>query len=222
MSDRSSEEEKTKHKQTWAVAALAALLFVPLFITRGFPGFDFWWWMAANLVVLLALTAFLDPAGWVGLWEDWRHRLGVKLGAGLLSAGVLYLVFGVGNFLARRLFPFAGSGIADVYAFKVGASGLRIALLMALVIGPGEELFWRCFLQRRLQEQWGGWRGFLAATGLYCLVHVSSGNLMLVLAAAVCGVFWGLLYWRWRSAALNVVSHTVWDLAVFLLFPFGG
>ena len=43
---------------------------------------------------------------------------------------------------------------------------------------------------------------------------------MLVLAAAVCGLFWGYLYMRTGSALLVVVSHTVWDIAVFLIVPF--
>jgi len=41
-----------------------------------------------------------------------------------------------------------------------------------------------------------------------------------VLAAALCGVFWGYLYLRLRSVWLNVISHLVWDLAVFMFFPF--
>ncbi len=55
---------------------------------------------------------------------------------------------------------------------------------------------------------------------LYTAVHLASGNIMLVLAAAVCGVFWGWLYLRYRSPVLNIVSHTLWDLAVFVVFPF--
>ena len=43
---------------------------------------------------------------------------------------------------------------------------------------------------------------------------------MLVLAAMVCGIFWGLLYLRFESPLINMVSHTVWDIAVFIVFPF--
>ena len=62
--------------------------------------------------------------------------------------------------------------------------------------------------------------GFALTALLYTAVHLSSGNIMLVLAAAVCGVFWGWLYLRFRSPILNIVSHTLWDLAVFVVFPF--
>lgn len=42
---------------------------------------------------------------------------------------------------------------------------------------------------------------------------------MLILAAGLCGLFWGFLYVQNGSILLNIVSHTVWDVAIFLLFP---
>jgi hypothetical protein len=42
---------------------------------------------------------------------------------------------------------------------------------------------------------------------------------MLVFAAAVCGVFWGLLYTAWQSPVLNAVSHTAWALMIFIIRP---
>jgi membrane protease YdiL (CAAX protease family) len=42
---------------------------------------------------------------------------------------------------------------------------------------------------------------------------------MLIGAAAVCGLFWGLLY-QWRKNIFTViVSHAVWDVVVMVLFP---
>jgi uncharacterized protein len=206
--------------QPLAVAALAAALFVPLFVVRGIGAFDFWWWMSANLAVLLALTSALDRRQLILFAQDILERPAAKIGLGALAAAALYAVFFVGNIAARRILPFAGSGIAQVYGFKTGVSPLRVIFLMALVIGPGEELFWRGYLQRNFQELWGGWQGFLAATAVYALVHAGSGNPMLVLAAAVCGLFWGYLYLRTKSILLVLISHTIWDLAVFILFPF--
>ena len=52
--------------------------------------------------------------------------------------------------------------------------------------------------------------------------YLASGNIMLLLAAGVCGLFWGFLYLRTGSILLNVISHTVWDVAIFLIFPVSG
>jgi uncharacterized protein len=206
--------------QPLIVAGLAAAMFVPLFILRGIGAFDFWWWMSANLAVLLALTSVLDRRQLILFAQDILERPAVKIGWGIVAAAALYGVFFAGNILARRILPFAGSGISQVYGFKAGASPLRVIFLMTLVIGPGEELFWRGYLQRNFQELWGGAKGFLAATAVYALVHAGSGNPMLVLAAAVCGLFWGYLYLRTKSILLVLISHTIWDLAVFIFFPF--
>lgn len=206
-------------KTTAAVLVLAILLFVPLFATQGIGPLDFWWWIAGNIAVLLTVVQIVDPGWRRRLLEDAKDRPAFKLGLGLLSAAGLYAVFWLGNIVTRALFARAGGDIAAVYAFKEQAPTLRIVLLMVLLIGPGEELFWRGFLQHRFETAWSGPVGFLLATGIYAAIHLASGNPILVLAAGVCGVFWGLLYLRYHSMLLNVVSHTAWDVAVFLLFP---
>ena len=211
--------EFSNMRLTVATAFLAAILFVPLFVTRGLGPVDFWWWLSANLVILVSIAAFLDPAWGRAIRQDVAGDLRFKFGMGILSALVLYMIFSAGNILSRYLFSFAGSGIQDVYAFKMGASGFRIAVLMIIIIGPGEELFWRGFLQRSLQTKTGRYPGFLMAAGIYTLVHIGSGNAMLVLAAGVCGLFWGYLYLRYGSITINVISHTLWDVTVFLWLP---
>jgi membrane protease YdiL (CAAX protease family) len=168
------------------------------------------------------LGLFLDRTYIPSLACDLRSRAGRKVFFGLFAAAALYAVFFAGNILSRRLLPFAGTGIDGVYLFKSSASTARVVLLMTLIIGPGEEVFWRGFLQRRWQERFGAGRGFLFAAALYAGVHAGSGNAMLVLAAAVCGLFWGELYRRTGSVLLIAVSHTAWDLAAFVLFPFAG
>ena len=207
-------------KLTLSTIFLAVLLFVPLFITRGLEPIDFWWWLSVNLIILVTIAAVFDPAWRASLRKDMAGNIGFKIGMGLLSALLLYVVFAAGNYLSRHIFSFAGSGIQDVYAFKTGATGFRIAILMIFIIGPGEELFWRGFVQRRLQKQAGRYHGFVLATAIYTLVHMGSGNIMLVLAAGVCGLFWGYLYLRYGSIILNVISHTLWDVTVFLWLPF--
>ncbi len=205
----------------FAVLLPALALFVPLFLTQGIGPFDFWWWMTANLLVLLGLVCLLDPPWRYALVGDLKDGPVRKMVLGVLSAAVLYGVFWVGNLASRYLLAGAAQDISGVYAFKGQATALRIALLMMFIIGPGEELFWRGFLQRRLEEALGRRAGWLVATGIYAAIHVATGNPILVLAAGVCGAFWGWLYLRYRSMFLNAVSHTVWDIVIFILFPLG-
>jgi len=207
---------------TYGLTAAAVFLFVPLFIIRGIGWFDFWWWMSINLIMLISMSWIIDRPGAVSMEGQDADGAGKKIILGIASAVFLYLVFFIGNILSRKIFPFASAGIDSVYGFRGGASSMRIAVLMLLIIGPGEEVFWRGFIQRRYQEHLGGWKGFLVATGIYAAVHLGSGNIMLVLAALTCGLFWGFLYLRYRSMMLNIISHVIWDISVFLLFPFSG
>jgi membrane protease YdiL (CAAX protease family) len=203
-----------------AAGILAAGLFIALFRLRRLGPLDFWAWMALNIVIVVALSFVLDRGYARRLADDLRSGALRKAAIGAVSAAALYGVFAAGRLAALRLFPFAGGEIEGVYALRAGIPAARVALLIGFVIGPGEELFWRGFFQERTAATTRPAFGFAIAAMLYTAVHLASGNIMLVLAAAVCGAFWGWLYLRFRSPVLNIVSHTLWDLAVFVVFPF--
>ncbi len=206
----------------WLVAssgALAAMLFIALFRFRKLGPFDFWGGLAASIAVVVALGFVLDRGYGRRLKEDLRSGFLCKTGIGIASAAALYAVFAVGRAAALRIFPFAASGIGSVYALKSGVPLSRLVLLIGLVIGPGEELFWRGFFQEHAAAATGRTSGFILTTLLYTSVHLASGNIMIVLAAAVCGAFWGWLYLRFRSPLLNIISHTLWDLLIFVVRP---
>jgi membrane protease YdiL (CAAX protease family) len=201
------------------LSLLAAGFFVPLFVFRRLGPIDFWWWMSANIAILVSLCFIRDKSYWPLLVKDFRERRTAKIVIGSLSALVLYLIFLAGNELSRSILPFAAEGIGKVYSFKHGASISRIVLLIVLLIGPGEEVFWRGYLQRQWSGRAGTLRGWLGAAIFYAAVHAGSGNIMLVLAALLCGLYWGALYARYRSLLLIAVSHTLWDVLIFLVFP---
>jgi len=202
-----------------AAGALAAILFIALFRLRRLGPLDFWAWLALNIILITALSFVLDKGYGRRLREDLAFGAFRKIALGISSAAVLYAVFAVGRILAMRLFPFAAAGIGNVYGLKTGVPLLRIALLIALIIGPGEELFWRGFFQEKTGATTSRRFGFALTLLLYASVHLASGNIMLVIAAAVCGIFWGWLYLRFRSPLVNIVSHTLWDLLIFVIFP---
>jgi hypothetical protein len=191
-----------------------------MFVIQRIGCFDFWWWMSTNLLVLVSLIFVADRTYSPLIREDLTGKVPGKIMIALASVLLLYFVFYAGNLLSRQWFPFADHQISGVYHFRGEASSLRIILLMALVIGPGEEFFWRGFVQRHLAERYGRVSGFLMATAVYAGVHIVTGNFMLAMAALICGLFWGWLYFRYHSMLINILSHTLWDIAVFVVFPF--
>ena len=85
---------------------------------------------------------------------------------------------------------------------------------------PAEEIFWRGYVQNALSKRWSPNVGFIVTTLVYALVHIWSFNFMLVMAALVVGAIWGLAYRLYpQKLGALIVSHAVWDVAVFVVFP---
>lgn len=142
-----------------------------------------------------------------------------SLALGVTSAALLYGVFWAGNALAPYVVPGALGHVGGIYGLGEGSSRIWIFLLLFFVTGPGEEIFWRGFLQGRLMEKWGAFWGYAAAVLIYGGVHVFSRNPMLILAALVAGAFWGLQYvWR-RDLLALIVSHSLWSAVIFAVLP---
>ena len=148
----------------------------------------------------------------------------LQLAAGILIAIALWGVFWVGDKLSALMFNFARPEVDAVYAMKTGLPDWGIALLLLLLIGPAEELFWRGYVQRTLARVLPGKRAadlaFACTALVYALVHIWSFNFMLVMAAMVAGAVWGLIY-RTKPELLPalIVSHALWDALVFVIIP---
>jgi membrane protease YdiL (CAAX protease family) len=141
----------------------------------------------------------------------WRGR-DVALGLG--SAAVLYGIFQVGDRFARAVMPRGSKEIREIYALRTLAPKEEIGARLATVIGPAEELFWRGFVQRRA--------GGLVAAAAYGGAHLVTGNTTLIGAAAVAGMYWGLLRALGMSMPALITSHIAWDIWIFLLAPTEG
>ena len=206
---------------TLPITVTGVVLFSVMFIFNKAGRFDFWYWMSANLIILLSFVFYTDSQNLKLLVNDFKENLVKKAILGLVFALILFMIFYFGNYLLGILYSGAGVEIKRVYDFKQNASDLRILILMLLIIGPGEELFWRGFVQRRLEIKKGKKSGLVLATALYTVVHIFTGNIILLIAALTCGIFWGWLYQKYRSMIINMISHSLWDVMVFIILPFG-
>jgi hypothetical protein len=192
----------------WGAVLLATACWA---ITFGWAGGNFWVKIGLSVVAVSLYSLF---------WR--RPKISFRLTSfitGCLSAAVLYFIFFVGDKLAPLLLPGAKAQVGGIYALGVGTDKALIFLLLFFITGPGEEIFWRGFLQDRLTTRWGNTAGFLIATAVYAGVHVFSRNLLLVLAALVAGAFWGLLYLWKRDLLIQITSHSLWSAVIFAVAP---
>jgi len=179
--------------------------------TFGWSGGNFWFKIGASVLLVLAYSLY---------WQ--RPKISLRFSSfflGLLSAAVLYFLFFLGNFVSPYFIAGAQGQVGGIYSLGEGSNKVLVFLLLLLVTGPGEEIFWRGFLQGQLMKRIGSFRGYLLTTAFYAGVHVFSGNLILVLAALIAGAFWGGLYLWKRDLFVQITSHSLWSAFIFTVVP---
>lgn len=193
-----------------AGTVLAYLAFAATF--RG-PRPRFWQRMTTT-AVLLGSTSLLGSGR--------LRRTTVRprdLALGTVIAGGLYGVFAIGDRAARALMPSGDQDIGAIYQLRQLRPPGELALRLALIIAPAEELFWRGLLQQALTTRFGRARGAALAAGLYGGAHLCTGNLTLVGAATVAGGGWSGLAAGGVPMPALALSHAIWDVWIFLVRP---
>lgn len=186
---------------------------------------NFWAAMSVSGIALMAISFIIG-----GTRIEVKELTFTNILIGAVTAAALWGVFWIGNFLSTRWFGFAQGQISSIYDMKNGNNPLIIGVLLLLVIGPAEEFFWRGYFQRSISEifdkslkikseTWRWLAPVLVTAFVYAIVHVFSFNFMLIMAALVCGLFWGFMYRLTKSIVPLIVCHALWDVSVFILFP---
>ena len=197
---------------------LAFVLWAVMFVLRPF---NFWLMMAMSTLTLTLIAFASDSVA-----HFFRPLKRTDVLWGILSAFALYGLFFLGNqvliLLSEWLPQFFGQrqeNLAAVYANRGSLPHWLVALLLFFPIGFGEEVYWRGFVQKHLANRLGGFGGFLLTVLFYTAVHLVTANIVLFLAAFVCGLYWGFLYWKTQNLWIVLISHMIWDPFIFILFP---
>ncbi|MCR5850197.1 MAG: CPBP family intramembrane metalloprotease [Bacteroidaceae bacterium] len=185
------------------------------------PHINFWVCMTASAIVLMCYAFTFGGKDSIGTNSDLPGAKTTAVLMGILIAASLWGVFWIGDKLSQLLFSFSRAQVNLIYNIKGDVSPILLALLLLFIIGPAEEIFWRGYVQRTLSKYRSPFVAFLLTTTCYTLVHLPSGNFMLIMAALVCGIVWGGLYWLMpNQLRAIIISHALWDAAAFVWFPF--
>ena len=194
---------------------LAAVLWTVMFSPWTAPHVNFWWMMTGSACTL-SLCATLFSPGW---WKR-VHFTPANIIWGVVIAVALWGIFWLGDKVSQLMFDFARPQVDTIYGMKEGESPWLLTALMLFLIGPAEEIFWRGYVQENFSKRWNPNIGFVVTTLIYALVHAGSFNFMLIMAALVAGAAWGLHYRLFpKYFAAIIISHALWDVAVFIWFP---
>lgn len=171
----------------------------------------FWYIFTATMLFLISYSILHEEI------ED-EASFFSYLFLGTVSGIVLFGVFFIGNMGIDVLhLPFSKE-ISSLYN-RLSPTILWHYIVLLLVIIPGEEIFWRGFIQKRIQKWYNTTASVLLSSILYASAHIYSGSVMLPFAALVSGVFWGYLYAWKKSLPLVIVSHLIFDLFLFVIYP---
>ncbi|KJS22069.1 MAG: hypothetical protein VR72_07915 [Clostridiaceae bacterium BRH_c20a] len=200
--------------KTFSIVITIVLAIVFWYLTFSVKLLNFWLSMsiAATTLSILAIYWGGNPFN----SKDLNIRT-IIIGVG--SAIILYFIFLAGNFLSQFLFNFAKPQVSSIYTIRTQAEAIYITLVLLFITSPGEEIFWRNFLQRWSMKNFGGFKGWIFASLVYAGVHISSGNFMLVMAALIAGLFWGYIYWKEENILAVSISHALWTTGIFVFFP---
>lgn len=179
---------------------------------------NFWGTMAVAAGIL---TTYSFVFGRKNTKENFRFEKR-WLFIGLLSAALLYLVFFAGNFFSNMIFDFTHTQVQGIYSTKEQADKWIIALALMFWIGPAEEIFWRSFAQKELEKHFKPEIAFLLNAAVYAFVHIWAFNFILFMAALICGLFWGWMYYKYKNIIPGIISHAVWDVVIFVILPING
>ena len=163
--------------------------------------------------LLAAVVLFSDPKA-RGLLRPSVRLLALGLAGAAVMTVSTYALFGVFVRMAPDL-RLLTIGLYNELRAPSFTPAERAALI-PLVAAAEEVVF------RGIALPDGG-KGAVRAVALNALLvgvtHLSSGNWLLALVAAVCGAAWGTLRVVTRSCVPSIVTHVTWDLAILVVQP---
>lgn len=190
------------------LAVGAALLAVTLAVR---PGDRLFYALTLALALTWALGAVLAgplPLGWVR-GRSGRHR---PVLAPIVVGLAAVAVFVAGAPLVAEV-PALRASLDDVLDHaRLGS--LPVLVLLTAASGVAEELFFRGALYAVVPV-----RPVLVCTAIYTLTTVTTGNIMLVVAAALLGLLVGVQRQVTRGVLAPALTHVTWSLGMLLILP---
>ncbi len=172
---------------------------------------SFWLYFTASFLILIIIALYKEH---MKFYFSFKEILlyGVSSGFGL------YLLFAFGNYIMQVLQVQLIGEIHELYK-TVNPTLFWQYLTLFLIIIPGEEIFWRGYIQKRLSYYISPKRSIIFASLLYASANIYADSILLLFAALLSGLLWGGLYHWKKNLLISIASHIVFDLLILVIFP---
>ncbi|MBS4203976.1 CPBP family intramembrane metalloprotease [Bacillus sp. FJAT-49754] len=194
------------------IKLLAGIFLAYLLIYITFDGKQvFWYLYTATMLFLISFTIINEKI------DDEAPTKQYFL-YGILSGALLYVLFFVGSWIFSFIPGTFDNQVSKIYV-KFKLEWVWHYLVLIFVIIPGEEIFWRGFILKRLMRYMNTAFAIFIGASLNAAAFCFSGYPILIVAAFVSGIAWGILYAWKRSIPLLIISHLMFDLLLLVIFP---
>ncbi|WP_271001967.1 CPBP family intramembrane glutamic endopeptidase [Listeria seeligeri] len=186
---------------------LCALLVI---LTYQFPRV-FWYLYGAGMLFLLSFVIFNDD-----LKKEYSFTKGIL--PGIFSGIVLYIVFYIGAFTLKVMPGSLENSVAAAFD-KYATDSWVIWLLMIVAIIPGEEIFWRGFVLKRLNNYFNPWFSNIFAALICMVMMFPSGNFAAIIGIFVASLVWNIMYSYRPSLLMVYMSHLTFAFILLAALP---
>lgn len=186
---------------------LCALLVI---LTYQFPRV-FWYLYGAGMLFLLSFVIFNDD-----LKKEYSFFKGIL--PGIFSGIVLYIVFYIGAFILKVMPGSLENSVAAAFD-KYATDSWVIWLLMIVAIIPGEEIFWRGFVLKRLNNYFNPWFSNIFAALICMVMMFPSGNFAAIIGIFVASLVWNIMYSYRPSLLMVYMSHLTFAFILLAALP---
>ncbi|MDP4086107.1 MAG: type II CAAX endopeptidase family protein [Bacillota bacterium] len=191
---------------------IIGILFAHLLMYFSFNNMTIFWYIFAGSILLLIMYTMSQEK------VDDEVPFFSYFSLGILSGIILYVIFWLFN-KGINFFnlPFS-QNIYQLY-HNYAPSLFWEYLALIFVAAPGEELFWRGYIQKQLLKNFQPTSAIILGALLYASAQIYSGQFILVFATFICGIVWGSLYHWKKSMPVVIVSHILFDILLFIFLP---
>ncbi|MBC1461779.1 CPBP family intramembrane metalloprotease [Listeria welshimeri] len=186
---------------------LCALLVI---LTYQFPRV-FWYLYGAGMLFLLSFVIFNDD-----LKKEFSFTKGIL--PGIFSGIVLYIIFYIGAFILKAI-PGGLDNSVEAAFNKYSTNSLIIWSLLIIAIIPGEEIFWRGFVLKRLNQYFNHWFSNIFAAVLCMVMMLPSGNFAAIIGIFVASLVWNVMYSYRPSLLMVYLSHLTFAFLLLAALP---
>lgn len=172
----------------------------------------FWYFYSFTTLFLMSVAFYFAK-----LNDNLKTSRYIILG---ITFGVLtYALFAIG-YKVIDITSLVSTKSATSFVNKFGPVSIWHYLMLLLIIAPGEELFWRGFIQQQLKKWLPPVYSIIVSAALFGFSFIFSGFWLGIFVAFILGLIFGVLYEWKKSMPLLILAHITLFFLLFSVFPF--